>query len=348
MAITPMRGRVQSPPQQTTIPTGPRDVSRDLERLRARSALHAAHLRRTGRPPASPATSRATLDAWRQAASRVSKTAACKDDQDAFMLPDQPDTVSTDSAVLPAATFADLNTEKRYVNARVRAARAAISLCEQCPILAKCRADVLTDIEAGTQPTDAVVAAVAWTSQGLPDPHVHDRVTDLDRDQHSLDALAGTVVYRDDPATNWIPADLEPMPGHDTMLVEAVLSDRNLSTVASGGKSRWVAQSSLDNNPGMRADGREVIPHAEEREIIRQAVAREMAPNTLASLLGCRWDRAADLLHSFGADIPNITPGAAASRHRALWLSRQRHAEQRLEQLRQAQASTHPAHALSA
>ncbi|WP_420879071.1 hypothetical protein [Rhodococcus sp. (in: high G+C Gram-positive bacteria)] len=348
MAITPMRGRVQSPAQQTTITTNARDITRELERLRTRSALHAAHLRRTGRPPASPATNRATLDAWRQASNRVSKTAVCKDNQDAFVLPDQPDTVPTDSAILPAATFADLNAEKRYVNARVRAARAAISLCEQCPILAKCRADVLTDIAAGTQPTDVVVAAVAWTAQGLPDPHVHDRVTSVERDQHSLDALAGTVVYRDDPATNWIPADLEPVSTIDTMLVEAVLSDRNLLTIASGKKSRWVAQSSLDNNSSIADEDREVIPHAEEQEIIRRAVARGMAPNTLAAILGCRWDRAADLLHSFGADIPNLEPGATARRHRDLWLTRQRHAEHRRAQLRQAQSAAHRSHAISA
>lgn len=346
MTIDPSLRRAPVPAVPTSpLPNAPRNVNRELERLRARSALQAAHLRRTGRPPASPATSRATSNAWRQAATRVAKAPICKDNPEAFALPDQPELSVTKSGALPAATFAELAAERRYVQARVRVAKVAINMCERCPILAQCRSNVLADIDAGSRPIDTVVAGVAWTSKGLPDPHVHDRVTATEQDQYTLDLMTDGPSTRTDPATSWIPAGLEPLPAIDEILIEEVLSDRNIFD-ATNGHQKWIAQSQLDQPGGRESEGREVIPYAEEAEIARRAVARDMAPNHLAAVLGCGWERAADLMYGFGAELPNINPSATASRQRAVWLARTRHAEQK--KVRLAQASAQLKHATSA
>lgn len=49
----------------------------------------------------------------------------------------------------------------------------AVGLCEQCPLIAACRARTRTEVREGRAPLELVQAGVAWTIDGKPDPAVH-------------------------------------------------------------------------------------------------------------------------------------------------------------------------------
>lgn len=323
----------------SSAPSSQRNVASELERLRARHALQVAHRRRTGRPIASPATNRATQDAWRQAATRVSKMRLCQDDPDSFMLPDPPSLAASTEERVPAATFAELAAERRFVKARIRVAKSAIAACHECPLLQQCRREVLEEVKLGRQPTNTVVAATAWNSRGLPDMHIHDPGSNAELEHHTLDVLAGTKLYRNIPDISWIPADLDPVPTIDEHLVSDVLHRYKSEAALKELPKRFVTQSLLDRKPKVSADGRAVITYGEEREIVRRAVKQQMVPNTLATILGCGWDRAADLLCAYGGEVQDYTPGPQAARHRDLFAARERDTAARKQRIRDAQAA---------
>jgi hypothetical protein len=363
--------RVQSPPvpspQQGALfligprPVDPRSPAAALERLRRNQTLRAnAVTSALPKRPSnqSPLTRQVTSTAWARATVQASRQRECQRRPELFALSDTDidlvDGITTpaDLPPIPAgrrpsvvnlwpATFDDLDAERRAVAARVRQVKPAVNACKGCAFLRQCQDETLDDIACGRRPENVVVAGVAWTADGVPDPHVHEHFSRREASQLTLDDIADFTVYRDNPEVSWLPADLEPIPALDEMTIAAVLDRTNIdASREKTWESKFVSQHYLDCNPGTTAEMKTIISRAEEWEIVRRACESGLTTYNIATVLSTSWARAADMSYVLGFDIPAHKPSTTAVERRIAREEDVHRRETRLQRLREAQQQT--------
>lgn len=324
--------RIQSPPrmpdrggQQTALfrigpaptrPAPPPSPITDLDLVRRQMALRSRPAHDPMRRPQSPLTRRAAASAWVAATATPARQRECHRRPELFDLP-EPASTDTDQALTPGglwpATFDDLDAERRAVSTRVRQAKPAVNACKGCYFLEQCQDETRKDISCGRRPENVVVAGVAWTERGMPDPHVHNQATRREVTQLSLDAIADIALYRDNPELNWIPADLEPTQTIDDATIRAILDSANVAAAREKEPSdRFITQHRLDMNPELSSEGKVVLSYAEEFAVAERACALGLTIFNIATVLETSWSRAADMVFVLGGDVQKHKPTATA------------------------------------
>lgn len=332
--------RIGPPPART--PSAPSTIA-DLDRVRRQVALRSRPAHDPMRRPQSPMTRRAAASAWVAATTAPARQRECHRRPELFDLPDAnqsgADTGDRKLAQggLWPATFDDLDAERRAVATRVRQVKPAVNACKGCFFLDQCRGETLKDINCGRRPENVVVAGVAWTERGMPDPHVHNQVALREVNQLALDSVADIALYRDNPELNWIPADLEPTQTVDEATISAVLDSANIAAAREKEPSaRFITQHRLDMNPELNSEGKVVLNHEEEFAVAQRACDLGLTIFNIATVLETSWARAADMVFVLGGDVQKHKPTAAAIARRA---AREQSAR-RARELRDMQAQT--------
>ncbi|MFC0313588.1 hypothetical protein ACFQNE_03010 [Gordonia phosphorivorans] len=223
----------------------------------------------------------------------------CDRDPGLFDLPDAAEIESHANPLagsMPMATLESVAEENAVTTKFARRAKAAVAACGRCPFLQTCQREATERILSGQRPQSEVRAAVAFDSEGLPAPAVHDRPARQDIEQLTLDmelGLSGDVADED---IDWLPAGLEPIATYDALAVDMALDEVRVNAT--------ITQTHLDRKPDTDTSGRVVLSYSDELEVLRRGLATGQATNRLAQIIGVKWQRVAEVAHILGR-----TPG---------------------------------------